>query len=101
MVIDLQEEVDKQMATLEEKKSALQMKIEEFESRNQRERNELELLNKELKRSMKAFEDGRKTWEREKKSETQYIESRKQELEVRHVMWLVVMVPGQNISYLK
>ncbi|XP_060835407.1 interaptin-like isoform X1 [Rhopalosiphum padi] len=78
---DLQEEIDKQMATLEGEKSALQMKIEEFESRNQRERNELELLNKELKRSMKAFEDGRKTWQREKKSETQYIESRKQELE--------------------
>ncbi|XP_022179687.1 trichohyalin-like isoform X2 [Myzus persicae] len=78
---DLQEEVDKQMATLEGERSALQMKIEEFQSRNQRERNELELLNKELKRSMKAFEDGRKTWEREKKSETQYIEGRKQELE--------------------
>ncbi|KAF0766877.1 spindle pole body component 110-like [Aphis craccivora] len=78
---DLQEEVDKQMATLEGERSALQMKIEEFQSRNQRERNELELLNKELKRSMKTFEDGRKTWEREKKSETQYIESRKQELE--------------------
>ncbi|CAH1724629.1 unnamed protein product [Aphis gossypii] len=78
---DLQDEVDKQMATLEGERSALQMKIEEFQSRNQRERNELELLNKELKRSMKTFEDGRKTWEREKKSETQYIESRKQELE--------------------
>ncbi|XP_060863799.1 trichohyalin-like isoform X2 [Metopolophium dirhodum] len=78
---DLQEEVDKQMAMLEGERSALQMKTEEFQSRNQRERNELELFNKELKRSMKAFEDGRKIWEREKKSETQYIESRKQELE--------------------
>lgn len=58
------------------------MKIEEFQSRNQRERNELELTGKELKRSTKAFEDERKTWEREKKSEIQYIESRKQELEV-------------------
>lgn len=58
------------------------MKIEEFQSRNQRERNELELDNKELKRSTKAFEDSRRTWEREKKSEIQYIENRKQELEV-------------------
>jgi len=82
MDIDLQEEVDKQMAMLEGERSALQMKIEEFQSRNQRERNELELFNKELKRSMKAFEDSRKIWEREKKSETQYIEGRKQELEV-------------------
>jgi len=87
MSIDLQEEVDKQMATLEGERSALQMKIDEFESRNQRERNELELFNKELKRSMKAFEDGRRTWEREKKSETQYIESRKQELEVRNMIY--------------
>lgn len=84
MGIDLQEEVDKQMAILEGERSALQMKTEEFQSRNQRERNELELFNKELKRSMKAFEDSRKIWEREKKSETQYIESRKQELEVSH-----------------
>jgi len=84
MDIDLQEEVDKQMAMLEGERSALQMKIEEFQSRNQRERNELELFNKELKRSMKAFEDSRKIWEREKKSETQYIEGRKQELEVSH-----------------
>lgn len=60
------------------------MKIEEFQSRNQRERNELELDCKELKRSLKLFEDERKTWEREKKSETQYIESRKQELEVSY-----------------
>lgn len=79
---DLQEEVDKQMAVLEGEKSALQMKIDEFQSRNQRERNEIELTSKELKRSMKAFDDSRKTWEREKKSETQYIDSRKQELEV-------------------
>ncbi|XP_025206065.1 spindle pole body component 110-like isoform X2 [Melanaphis sacchari] len=78
---DLQEELNKQIATLEGERSALQMKNEEFQSRNQRERNELELLNKELKRSRKAFEDGRKIWEREKKSETQYIENRKQELE--------------------
>lgn len=70
------------MAVLEGERSGLQMKIEEFESRNQRERNELELDNKELKRSTKAFEDSRRTWEREKKSEIQYIESRKQELEV-------------------
>lgn len=99
MDIDLQEEVDKQMATLEGERSALQMKIEEFQSRNQRERNELELLNKELKRSMKTFEDGRKTWEREKKSETQYIESRKQELEVRHHMIWVVVVHSALLYY--
>lgn len=67
---------------LEGEKSALQMKIEEFQSRNQRERNELELDKKELKRATKTFEDNRRTWEREKKSEIQYIESRKQELEV-------------------
>lgn len=78
---DLQEEVDKQMAVLEGERSALQMKVEEFQSRNQRERNGLELDGKELKRSVKAFEDRRKAWEREKKSEIQYIESRKQELE--------------------
>lgn len=84
-VLDLQQEVSKQLATLEGEKSALQMKIEEFHSRNQRERNELELTGKELKRSMKTFEDERKTWEREKKSEIQYIESRKQELEVMHL----------------
>jgi len=74
--------VDKQMAVLEGEKSALQVKIEEFQSRNQRERNGLELDGKELKRSAKAFEDSRKAWEREKKSEIQYIESRKEELEV-------------------
>lgn len=79
---DLQQEVDKQMAVLEGERSALQMKTDEFQSRNQRERDELELAGKELKRSAKAFEDGRKTWEREKKSETQYIENLKQELEV-------------------
>lgn len=58
------------------------MKIEEFHSRNQRERNKLELDSKELKRSLKTFEEERKTWEREKKSEIQYVESRKQDLEV-------------------
>ncbi|XP_025422156.1 fas-binding factor 1-like isoform X1 [Sipha flava] len=79
--IDLQKEIDKQMTVLEGERSALQMKIEEFQLRNQRERNELELDSKELKRSLKTFEEERKTWEREKKSETQYIESRKQELE--------------------
>lgn len=79
---DLQEEVDKQMTSLEGERSALQMRIEEFQSRNQRERNELELAGKDLKRSMKAFEDKRKTWEREKSSEVEYIEGRKQELEV-------------------
>lgn len=73
------------MAVLEGERSALQMKIEEFQSRNQRERNALELDRKELKRSVKAFEDGRKAWERENKSEIQYIESRKQELEVSTV----------------
>lgn len=84
--VDLQEEVGKQMAELEGERSGLQMKIEEFQSRNQRERNELELDSKELKRSVKAFEESRKTWEREKKSEIQYIENRKQELEVNSVL---------------
>lgn len=74
--------MDKQLAALEGERSALQMKTEEFQSRNQRERYELDLASKELKRSVTVFEDGRRTWEREKKSETQYIESRKQELEV-------------------
>lgn len=58
--------------------------MDEFQSRNARERSELEVASKELKRSMAAFESSRKSWEREKKSDTQYIESRKQELEVRH-----------------
>lgn len=75
------------MAALEGERSALQMKIEEFQSKNQRERNELELASKELKRSTKLFEDGRKTWEREKQSEIQYIEIRKQELEVLYYIW--------------
>lgn len=76
------------MAVLEGERAALQMKINEFQSRNQRERNELELAAKELKRSTTAFEDGRRTWEREKKSEIQYIESRRQELEV---MTLIIL----------
>jgi len=97
--IDLQEEIEKQMATLEGERSALQMKIDEFQSRNQRERNEVELTSKELKRSMTAFEEGRKTWEREKKSETQYIESRKQELEVRHSTRYIIILHDYTVCY--
>ncbi|XP_050443587.1 fas-binding factor 1-like [Adelges cooleyi] len=78
---DLQEEVDKQLAVLDGEKASLQVKMDEFQSRYARERSELEVASKELKRSMAAFESSRKSWEREKKSDTQYIESRKQELE--------------------
>lgn len=86
MVLDLQKEIDTQLATLEEERSALQIKIEEFQSKNRKERNELEFSNRELKRSISAFEEGRKAWKREKESEIHYIESRRQELEVRQLL---------------
>lgn len=75
------------------------MKMEEFQSRNQRERNELELEKKELKRSVHTFEEGRKMWEREKKSEIQYIESRKQELEVNIVYIIQTYSDYSNTSH--
>ncbi|XP_050532443.1 uncharacterized protein LOC126900625 isoform X2 [Daktulosphaira vitifoliae] len=78
---DLQEEIGKQLADIECERESFQVKVDDFEAKSSKERNELEFSKKELKRSITTFENSRKLWERERKSEIQYIENRKDELE--------------------